>query len=74
MSAGDGEHDVRQVKTREVIVDKAEEVKDPIYFLEKQANRGGYGLMMPATDTKNRLQSFAGKRMVIVTLVKSSRW
>ena len=50
-----GSNDVRQVKTREVIVDKDEVVKDPIYFIEKQANRGGYGLMMPATDTGEQI-------------------
>ena len=50
-----GSNDVRQVKTREVIVDKNEVVKDPIYFIEKQANRGGYGLMMPETDTRKQI-------------------
>lgn len=50
-----GSNDVRQVKTREVIVDKKEVVKDPIYFIEKQANRGGYGLMMPETDTRKQI-------------------
>ena len=56
-----GSNDVRQVKTREVIVDKAEEVKDPIYFIEKQANRGGYGLMMPATDTRKQIAELCRK-------------
>lgn len=44
--------DFRQVPTKEVIVDKDEEVKDSIYFMEKQADRGSLGLMMPATHTR----------------------
>jgi len=56
-----GSNDVRQVKTREIIVDKTEEVKDPIYFIEKQANRGGYGLMMPATDTRKQITELCQK-------------
>lgn len=44
-------NDLRQVKTVEVYIDKDEVVKDAIYFMEKQANRGAYGLMMPAGHT-----------------------
>ena len=29
--------------------------KDPIYFMEKQANRGASALMMPASDTRSRI-------------------
>lgn len=29
--------------------------KDPIYFMEKQANRGASALMMPECDTRNRI-------------------
>jgi hypothetical protein len=52
-----GSNDPRKVKVREVIVDKDQEVTDPIYFMEKQANRGAYGLMLPATDTKKIITS-----------------
>ena len=45
-------NDIRNVATKEIIVDKDSQIKDPIYFLEKQANRGAYGLMMPATHTR----------------------
>ena len=30
-------------------------LKDPIYFMEKQANRGASALMMPASDTRTRI-------------------
>lgn len=52
-----GSNDPRKVKVREVIVDKDQEVTDPIYFMEKQANRGAYGLMLPVTDTKKVITS-----------------
>ena len=45
-------NDTRKVEVRELIVCKGEEVKDPIYFMEKQANRMAYGLMMPITHTR----------------------
>ncbi|MBR1432334.1 hypothetical protein [Ruminococcus sp.] len=44
-------NDVRLVKTIEIIADETKKYTDPIYFMEKQVNRGAYGLMMPATDT-----------------------
>lgn len=45
-------NDFRQVPTIEKIIDKDKEEKDSIYFLEKQASRGGMGLMLPATHTR----------------------
>lgn len=45
-------NDLRQVKTKEIVIEKDEVVKDAIYFMEKQANRGAYGLMMPETHTR----------------------
>lgn len=50
-------NDLRQVKVKEVIVEEGYDQKDPIYFMEKQANRGGYGLMMPVTDTRIRIDN-----------------
>ena len=52
-----GSNDLRQVKVKEVVVDKSDDRKDPIYFMEKQANRGALGLMMPATDTRQRIMN-----------------
>ena len=48
-------NDLRQVSVKEVIVDEDYNQKDPIFFMEKQANRGGYGLMMPRTHTMKRI-------------------
>ena len=50
-------NDLRQVKTKEVLVGKDEVVKDAIYFMEKQANRGAYGLMMPETHTRDLIRT-----------------
>lgn len=56
-----GNNDPRKMKTKEIIVDKDEEVKDEIYFIEKQANRGAYGLMMPITHTRQMIAAECGK-------------
>ena len=50
-------NDFRQVKTTEVVIGKDEVVKDSIYFMEKQANRGAYGLMMPAGHTARLIRT-----------------
>ena len=47
-----GSNDPRKVKTKVVWTERDEEITDPIYFMEKQANRGAYGLMLPATYTR----------------------
>lgn len=40
--------DLLRMKTREIeIPDAGEKVSNPVYWMEKQANRGAYGLMMP---------------------------
>ena len=54
-------NDFRQVPTKEIIIDEDEEHKDSIYFMEKQADRGGMGLMMPATDTRRLINDECGK-------------
>lgn len=56
-----GNSDPRRMKTKEIIIGKDEEVKDEMYFMEKQANRGAYGLMTPATDTRERILAECGK-------------
>ena len=50
-------NDIRLVKVVEVEAEDGKELSDPIYFMEKQADRGSYGLMMPATDTRERIRS-----------------
>ena len=52
-----GNNDARQVKTKKITVDKDQKINDPIYWAEKQANRGAYGLMMPLTDTVRIIDS-----------------
>lgn len=54
-------NDVRKVKMVEVEIDPKKELNDPIYFMEKQANRGAYGLMMPATYTSRQIAEEAKK-------------
>lgn len=54
-------NDIRIIKTKKVVVEEGKEYKDPIYFMEKQANRGAYGLMMPETDTRGRILEQCGK-------------
>ena len=51
-----GSNDVRQVKTVEIELKDGKHYSDPIYFMEKQADRGAYGLMMPVTHTKQLIE------------------
>ena len=53
--------DCRQVPVEKVLVDKDEEVKDSLFFIENQAERGSVGLMMPATHTKKLIWDERGK-------------
>ena len=42
-------NDLLRMKTREIeIPDAGEKVSNPVYWMEKQANRCAYGLMLPA--------------------------
>ena len=56
-----GSNDPRRMRSKEIFVDNTDEVKDEMYFIEKQANRGAYGLMMPVTGTKDRIYAEKGK-------------
>ena len=58
---GLGNNNPRHMKVRKEKVDKDKKNNDPVYFMEKQANRGSNGLMMPATDTRCRIISLLGK-------------
>ena len=51
-----GNNDTRQLKTKEIVISTNEQIQDPIYFMEKQANRGAYGLMLPATATRAMIE------------------
>lgn len=44
--------DLRKIKTVEVEIEPGKELSDPIFFMEKQANRGAYGLLLPASTTQ----------------------
>ena len=56
-----GNNDARQVKTKKVLLDKDHPVNDPIFWAEKQANRGAYGLLMPITDTASLINTEISK-------------
>lgn len=56
-----GSNDIRLVKTVEKEIEEDKGLSDPIFFMENQANRGAYGLMMPATDTRDRIHAELGK-------------
>ena len=43
-----GNSDLRGVATEEIILRKGDRITDPLYWMEKQANRGAFALMMPA--------------------------
>ena len=51
-----GSNDPRKVAMKELIVDEDHEPDDAIYFMEKQANRGAYGLMLPVTHTQEMIK------------------
>ena len=46
-------NDERGLKKKTVIVRKNEKITNPLYWMELQANRGAYGLLMPADHTRN---------------------
>ena len=51
-----GSNDPRKVEMKEIVVDASHEPDDAIYFMEKQANRGAYGLLLPATSTRELIE------------------
>lgn len=56
-----GNSDPRNLKTEEVVIEEGHELHDPIHFMEKQADRGAYGLMMPATHTQEMIKQECAK-------------
>ena len=56
-----GNNDFGEIKMKKVQVDDDHPVNDPLYWAEKQANRGAYGLLMPATETAHLINTEIGK-------------
>ena len=54
-------NDVRIIKTKKILIEKDKEYKDPVYFMENQANRDAYGLLMPAEYTNRRIIELRSK-------------
>ena len=52
-------NDPRKVEMKELVVDDGHEPNDPIYFMEKQANRGASALMMPASSTRRLIERYS---------------
>ena len=48
-------NDILRMKTRVQVVEAGEKITSPLYWMEVQANRGAYGLMLPITDTDARI-------------------
>ena len=42
-------NDFRKVKTKEIVIKAGDRITDPLYWMEKQANRGAHAFMMPIT-------------------------
>ena len=53
--------DIKEIPTKTLIVGEFEEVKDPLYFVEKQADRGAFALMMPRTETVRMIEEYTNR-------------
>lgn len=51
-----GHNDITEMKTETIPVSGETMIENPVYWMEKQANRGAYALMMPRTDFVARLE------------------
>ena len=49
--------DNRKIKKKKIVVQQGVTQKDYLFFMENHADRAAHGLMMPATDTRNRIQA-----------------
>lgn len=52
-----GNNDPQTIKTEKVRASKDQRINDPVYWMEKQANRGAYGLLMPVTYMRDWIRS-----------------
>ena len=50
--------DMTELPTKTLVVGEMEEVKDPLIFVEKQADRGAFALMMPRSQTNAMIEDF----------------
>ena len=51
-----GCNDLREMEDMVIEVDEKEKVSNPIYWIETQANRGAYALMMPETEMRELIR------------------
>lgn len=56
-----GNNDPHLIKTKEVALGEGKKINDPVYWMEKQANRGAYGLLMPSTYMQNLIYTELAK-------------
>ena len=49
-------NDDKHIKYTKVKMEEGKPLVNPIYFMEKQANRGAYGLMMPESTTRQMIR------------------
>ena len=54
-------NDSREVPFRRETVSRDSDFKDPVYFMENQADRGAMGLMMPASHMRRMILEECGK-------------
>lgn len=54
-------NDPRKMETKEIEIDSDEDEKDEMFFIENQANRGAYGLIMPYSYTKKLIDEESAK-------------
>ena len=47
--------DIQKIKTVEIVMTQGTRLSDPVYFMEKQADRGALGLALPATATQEAI-------------------
>lgn len=47
--------DIQKIKTVEIVMEQGARLSDPVYFMEKQADRGAFGLALPATTTQEAI-------------------
>lgn len=53
--------DVQKIRTIEVVMEQGAKLSDPVFFMEKQADRGAFGLALPATATRAAIDEACDK-------------
>ena len=49
-------NDDKHIKYKKIKMEEGKPIVNPVYFMEKQANRGAYGLMMPESTTRQMIR------------------